>query len=108
MLSKDNGLGPVSLLRDATDLGTFRQSHNHLLRRESTWDLLMVMRASGKRIPCDLPLMSTGQRVASCWGVPCFSVAVPCRSTGPGRGGWGSLWYLAWFSSSSGWLRLAQ
>lgn len=30
------GGGAVPPWRDATDLGTFRQSHNHLLRWEST------------------------------------------------------------------------
>ena len=59
---------------------------------------LMVTRASGTRTPCDLPLMGTGQGVASCWGSPAFqwlSHAAPlvqCEVVGVVSGTWpGSL-----------------
>lgn len=90
VLSKDNGLGPVSLLRDAIDLDTSRCVPQPLARVGNTRDPLMVMRrASGKRTtPYDLPLMGTGQGVGLLRS-PAFQW-LP-YAAGPVRGGWGSL-----------------
>lgn len=106
VLSKDNGLGPVSLLRNATDLDTSRRIPQPLARVGNTRDPLMVMRrASGKRTtPYDLPLMGTGQGVGllrSLFFSGCPMPLGQCEVVGVASSTWpGAL--------ASGWLRLAQ